>query len=74
MATSHAAMKAKVLAARDGSIGLISPFIHGIKALWHNLVTEGGVFEGRVGREISFQAYRSELLAYTTARRLKQKM
>lgn len=74
VATSHAAMKAKVLAAREKPIGLASPFIHGVKALWHNLITEGGVFEGKVGREISFQAYRSELLAYTTARRLKQKM
>ncbi|MCM1355592.1 MAG: glycosyltransferase family 2 protein [Staphylococcus sp.] len=71
VAISHAAMKAKVLAASDGEIGVLSPFIHGLKALWRNYVVEGGVFEGKVGRDISFQAYRSEILAYTTARKLK---
>lgn len=70
---SHAAMKAKVLAAKDESIGVLTPMIHGVKALWRSFITNGGIFEGKVGREISFQAYRSEILAYTTARRLKRK-
>ena len=72
VAVSHAAMKAKVLAARDEEIGPLSPLLHGVKALWRCLITEGGLFEGKVGRDISFQSYRSELLAYTTARKLKK--
>ncbi len=68
---SHAAMKAKVLSVCDENIGVVSPFIHGLKAFWHSFVREGGIFEGKVGREISMQSYRSELLAYTTARKLK---
>lgn len=71
---SHAAMKAKVLAAKDESIGVLTPVLHGVKALWRSYITNGGIFEGKVGREISFQAYRSEILAYTTARRLKSKV
>ncbi len=71
---SHAAMKAKVLAAKDESIGVLTPVLHGVKALWRSYITNGGIFEGKVGREISFQAYRSEILAYTTARRLKNKV
>lgn len=69
---SHAAIKAKVLAAKDEEIGSLSPFIHGVKALWTCLVTDGGLFEGRVGREIAMQSYRSEFIAYKTARKLKK--
>lgn len=71
VAVSHAAMKAKVLAARDGNIGVLSPVTHGLKAFWNSFVSEGGLFEGKVGREISLQSYRSEVLAYATARKLK---
>ncbi|MDE5915022.1 MAG: hypothetical protein K2G71_00450, partial [Duncaniella sp.] len=53
------------------NIGVASPFLHGMKAFWHSFVREGGIFEGKVGREISMQSYCSELLAYTTARKLK---
>ncbi|MCM1076906.1 MAG: glycosyltransferase family 2 protein [Bacteroides sp.] len=73
VAVSHAAMKAKVLAAKEGEIGVMSPLIHGMKAFWRSFVSEGGVFEGKVGREISLQSYRSEYLAYATARKLKSK-
>lgn len=38
---SHAAMKAKVLSVRDENIGVVSPFIHGLKAFWHSFVREG---------------------------------
>lgn len=73
VAVSHAAMKAKVLAARDENIGLLSPVAHGLKAFWNSFVSEGGLFEGKVGREISLQSYRSEIIAYKTARKLKNK-
>lgn len=71
---SHAAMKAKVLAAKDRSIGVLSPVLHGVKAFWHSFIREGGVFEGKVGREISFQSYRAEVLAYASARKLKERL
>lgn len=73
VAVTHAAMKAKVLAAKDDEIGIASPLLHGLKAFWRSFVSEGGVFEGKVGREISLQSYRSEYLAYATARKLKSK-
>ena len=73
VAVSHAAMKARVLAAKDESIGVAGPLVHGLKAFWNSFVTGGGVFEGKVGREISLQSYRSEYLAYATARKLKSK-
>lgn len=70
---SHAAIKARVLAAKDGDIGMLSPFLHAVKAFWDTFVTKGGVLEGRVGREISVFNYRSEFLAYTAARKLKSR-
>ena len=53
-------MKAKVLSVRDENIGVVSPFIHGLKAFWGIVSSEkGGIFEGKAGREISLQSYRS---------------
>lgn len=69
---SHAKMKAKVLAAKDEEIGFLSPFLHGMKAFLKTFVNCGGIFEGKVGREISRQSYRAELLAYTAARKIKK--
>ena len=69
---SHAKMRAKVLAAKDDEIGLLSLLVHGMKAFWKTFVNEGGIFEGKVGREISRQSYRAEILAYTAARKIKK--
>ena len=69
---SHAKMKAKELAAKDEEIGFLSPFLHGMKAFLKTFVNCGGIFEGKVGREISRQSYRAELLAYTAARKIKK--
>ncbi|MDE6860507.1 MAG: glycosyltransferase family 2 protein [Duncaniella sp.] len=69
----HAAIKARVLASGNDSIGILSPFLHGIKAFWHTYITEGGILEGDVGREIAFSQYRSELLAYSAAKSLLNK-
>lgn len=69
---SHAAMKAKVLAARDGEIGLLSPLAHAAKAFWNTFILKGGILEGRVGREISMLDYKGELLAYSAAKKLRK--
>ena len=68
---SHAAMRARVLAAKDDSIGALSPVFHALKAFWDTYISRGGILEGHVGREISMMSYRSELLAYTAAKKLK---
>ncbi len=70
---SHAVMKARVLAASDVKIGLLSPFFHGLKSFIKTYIKNGGVLEGKIGCEISMHAYRAELLAYKAARRIKQK-
>lgn len=71
---SHAAIKAKVLAAKDENIGILTPFIKAAKALWSTYIAKGGIFEGHAGRQISFLDYQSELMAYKTARALKNKI
>ena len=43
-----------------------------MKAFLKTFVNCGGIFEGKVGREISRQSYRAELLAYTAARKIKK--
>jgi len=69
----HAAIKARVLAVKNDKIGILSPFIHAIKAFWHTYITEGGILEGDVGREIAFAQYRSEMLAYSAAKSIIKK-
>lgn len=70
---SHAGIKAKVLAARPDGISVFSPMAHGLKALWDTYITAGGILEGNAGREIALEAYRSEYLAYSIARKLRLK-
>lgn len=69
---SHAAIKAKVLAVKDGSIGAISPFAHAAKAFLNTFINRGGILEGKSGREISMLDYKSEFLAYKVARKIKK--
>lgn len=69
---NHAAIKARVLAASPSGISPLSPMLHGLKAFWHTYITEGGIFEGNAGREISAESYRAEFLAYRAARKLKK--
>lgn len=67
---SHAAIKARVLAAKEERIGVLSPFIHAVKAFCSTYIGEGGIFEGRVGREISLLNYESEIITYKAARKI----
>lgn len=69
---SHAGIKAKVLAARPIDIPAMAPVINGLKAFLNTYINAGGILEGSAGREISLEAYRSEYLAYSIARRLKK--
>lgn len=73
VARSHAAMKARVLAARSTSIGVLTPFVHAAGAFIDTWLLHGGILEGKPGREIAVQAYRSELLAYKAAQKLLAK-
>ena len=68
----HAAIKARVLAARHAAIGPLSPLFHGLIAWWRTYVGKGGIFEGNAGREIAAESCRSELLAYSAARKLRK--
>lgn len=70
---NHAGIKARILAGRPDSIPVLSPFIHGFKALWKTYINDGGILEGSVGRDIAMESYRAEYLAYSIARRLKMK-
>lgn len=67
---SHAAIKARVLAAGDEKIGMFSPFFHAAKAFCSTFLKRGGIFEGKAGREISMLDFQSELIAYKAARKL----
>ncbi len=68
---SHAGIKARVLAARPESISALTPMARGLRAWWHTFISEGGILEGSVGREIATESYRSEYLAYSAAKKLK---
>lgn len=68
---NHAAIKARVLAASAEGISPLTPVIHGLKAFWDIYITRGGILEGSVGRDIAYEAYRGEYLAYRAARELK---
>ncbi len=70
----HAAIKAQVLAVKNEKIGFLSPFIHAVKAFWNTYITEGGILEGNVGREIAFARYCSEMLAYSAAKSIIKKI
>ncbi len=70
VARRHAAIKARVIAASHENVGMFSPLFHGLKAFWNTFVTDGGILDGNVGREIAAASYRSELMAYATAKKL----
>lgn len=67
----HAAMKARVLAAGDDSIGVFTPMFKGAKAFWDIYVSRGGMLEGSVGRQLARAEYEAERAAYHAARRLR---
>jgi len=68
--SSHALIRAKVLATRYNSLTRIRPFIEGSKAYLKCLIIEKGLFDGRAGRAISSNRYRSTYLAFELARKL----
>lgn len=70
---NHAAIRARVLATGNDSIAPGSPLIHGIRAFLDTYLIKGGIFDGQAGRDISREAFRSEMLAYSAARRIIDK-
>lgn len=66
----HAALKARVIAAREGGVGALEPLMRGLKAWIGTYILAGGMFEGDAGREITAESYRAEYLAYSAAKKL----
>lgn len=66
----QAALRGRVLAARNESIGLMRPALSAIKAFVKTYIKDGGILDGAEGRAISRESYRSTLLSYKLARRL----
>lgn len=67
---SHAALRGKVIAAKGHPIQAIAPIAYGIKAYMSTFFRHGGVLEGEIGRQIARRNYRSEVMAYQTARKI----
>lgn len=70
---THATLRAGVLAAASDEISSFAPVIEGVKAWWDTFVMHGGMREGTVGREIAAESYRGAFLAFSAARRLKER-
>ena len=70
----HAAIKARVLAAREGSIGTFTPHLKALGAFITCHLREGAVLDGWAGRCIASVRYKATLKAYADARRLKKSM
>ena len=66
----HAGIRGRVIAAQTNHVGLIAPVFRGIKAFMECYIGEGGIMDGRPGRAISAERYRSTLTAYRIARRI----
>lgn len=70
---SHSHIRAHVLATRYDSINLLRPMIEGVKAYFRCLILERGLFDGRPGRAISRNRFRTTHMAYEEARNLLKK-
>lgn len=69
----HAAIKARQLVSAGEQVGLLTPIVKGMKALWEMYVSRGGMMEGSVGRRLAREECRAEYMAYSGARRLKRR-
>lgn len=68
--THQAELRARVLAAADGSISPLTPILKGVGAWWTTLITRGGWLDGKEGRLIAREEYRRTSRAYSRARQL----
>lgn len=68
----HAAIKARVLAAGQNSIGILTPWLKAVRAFFHCHLSQGALLDGREGRRIAAVRYASTLAAYSDARKLKR--
>ncbi|MDE6079900.1 MAG: glycosyltransferase family 2 protein [Duncaniella sp.] len=66
----HAAIKGALIASRgEESVSPLTPLAKALGAFCRSYLMQGGILEGQAGRDISAQAFRSEFLAYSEARR-----
>ena len=68
----HAALYGRELAGRKDEISSIAPYIAAVKAFFNTYIGKRAILDGAEGRAISRESYRSTLMAYKVARRLKQ--
>ncbi len=66
----HAAIRARVLAARKNSIGMFTPRLKAVGAFIACHLRQGAVLDGRVGHGIARVRYSATLAAYSDARRI----
>ena len=66
----HSSIKGSLIASRhEETLTPFTPYLKAISAFCGSYLGKGGIFEGAVGRAISAQAFKGELLAYREARR-----
>ncbi|MBQ8773080.1 MAG: glycosyltransferase family 2 protein [Muribaculaceae bacterium] len=67
--TRHAGIRSRVIAAQSDRIYPIVPYLKGISAFIECYIGQRGFLNGRPGKAISVEKYRSTVLAYRMARR-----
>lgn len=70
---AHAAIRAGVIAASPEGISSFTPMLKGMMAWCETFLLKGGLRAGSVGREIAAESYKGAFLAYSAARRLKER-
>jgi len=66
----HAGIRGRVIAAHTNRVGFVVPVLRSLKAFIGCYIGQGGIMDGRPGRAISAERYRSTLTAYRIARRI----
>ena len=69
----HAAVAAYDIKARNARINFLTPFIKGAEAFFDMYLGHGAILDGREGRAISRERFRSTYMAYNLARRSHRK-
>lgn len=70
----HAMFLARLIKSSGKNINAITPYLHGLHAMLGCYISQGGMFDGQPGRNISLQRYHSTLLAWRAAREANKKM
>ncbi|MDE7397131.1 MAG: glycosyltransferase family 2 protein [Muribaculum sp.] len=70
----HAALNSARLVRNNSNISVLTPFLEGVRAFFNMFVSNGGMLDGNVGRNISIAAYKSAYTSYNLARRTRLKL